>query len=200
MLVQVKCNIKNIVITLFILLQDFSQYDGKGDGKGLQMQKWNTSAIDIVSDITEIPQPDLSFDAILCSEVFEHIPDPIVAIKEFSRLLKSGGILLVTAPFCSLTHFAPYHFSTGFNKYFYQKILFDAGYDIKEITPNGDYFSYLAQEVKSRIPNNYTSYKLNWFDKLIVKYFNKLLYKLYLNDTNSSELLCFGYFVKAIKK
>ena len=46
------------------LSQDFNQYDGKGDGKSLQMQSWDQSKIDIVSDIVNIPSPDSSFDAI----------------------------------------------------------------------------------------------------------------------------------------
>ena len=55
----------------------------------------------------------IQLDAIMCTEVLEHIPDPIGAIKEFSRLVKPGGYLLITAPFASLTHFAPYHFASG---------------------------------------------------------------------------------------
>ena len=100
--------------------QDFAKYDGKGNNTGLQTQDWDNSKIDIVSDITSIPQPDASFDAIMCVEVFEHLPDPIAAIKEFSRLLRKNGTLILTAPFCSLTHFAPYHFYSGFNKYYYE--------------------------------------------------------------------------------
>ena len=88
--------------------QDFAQYNGEGDSKGLQTGTWDQTKLDIISDITEIPELDDSFDAIMCVEVFEHLPDPTLAIKEFARLLKSGGTLIITAPFCSLTHFAPY--------------------------------------------------------------------------------------------
>ena len=100
--------------------QDFAAYNPVSNEQGLQMGSWNYGELDIVSDITNIPRADGSFDAILCTEVFEHIPDPIAALKEFSRLLRPGGVLIITAPFCSMTHFAPFHFATGFNKYFYE--------------------------------------------------------------------------------
>ncbi len=75
--------------------QDFSQYGGSSGGdvpeEGLQTTSWDTSGIDLVSDIVEIPAPDSSFDAILCSEVLEHVPEPTHALNEFGRLLKLGG-------------------------------------------------------------------------------------------------------------
>ena len=92
--------------------QDFAQYDGTGDGKGLQTDSWDTSKIDIVSDIIDIPEPNEAFDVIMCTEVFEHLVNPVLAIKEFARLLKPKGKMILTAPFCSLTHFAPYHFAS----------------------------------------------------------------------------------------
>ena len=131
--------------------QDFAEYDGKGDGLGLQQAKWDYGKLDIVSDITRIPEPNESFDAVMCIEVFEHLPDPVDAIREFSRLLQNGGYLILTAPFCSLTHFAPYHFYSGFNRFFYERFLPEHGFLIKEIQANGNYFEYLAQEVR-RIP------------------------------------------------
>lgn len=38
--------------------QDFGQYYGAGDAKGLQTGRWDTSRIDIVCDIVAIPEPD----------------------------------------------------------------------------------------------------------------------------------------------
>jgi len=64
--------------------------------------------VDVISDITSIPLPDASFDACLCTEVLEHLPHPIEALRELARLLRPGGRLILTAPFCSLTHFSPH--------------------------------------------------------------------------------------------
>ncbi len=128
--------------------QDFNEYKGTGNKEGLQTGTWNISKTDIISDVNSIPEPDSSFDAILCTEVLEHIPEPISALNKFHRLLRTGAQLIITAPFCSLTHFAPYHYHSGFNKYFYEHHLSKIGFTITEITPNGDYSEYVAQELR----------------------------------------------------
>ncbi|MBQ9377902.1 MAG: class I SAM-dependent methyltransferase [Schwartzia sp.] len=181
--------------------QDFCQYDGTGDGKGLQMQTWDTARIDIVSDILHIPEPDETFDAILCTEVLEHIPKPEEAIREFSRLLSSNGILILTAPFCSLTHFAPYHYFTGFNRYWYENVLRDDFEDIT-IIPNGNYFSYMAQELYrvDSMGKRYSQKGLGLIGRIAKKVLLHILQSMSLSDTGSSEVLCFGYHVTARKK
>lgn len=181
--------------------QDFAAYDGRGDQAGLQVGDFNYGELDIVSDITNIPEPDGGFDAVMSIEVLEHLPDPTAAIKEFGRLIRPGGFLVLTAPFCSLTHFSPYHFSTGFNRYWYEEHLGNNGFQIIEMQRNGNFFEYLSQEVR-RIPEvakNYTSTSLGFVDSLILRRSLRLLERLSNDDKGSEELLCFGYQVLAKK-
>ena len=193
---------KNACSHLQYISQDFCEYKGDGDGKALQMGAWDTSKIDIVSDIIDIPVDKGSFDAILCSEVFEHIPEPVLAVKEFARILASGGVLVLTAPFCSLSHFAPYHFSTGFNRYWYERVLSENGFDIKEIVSYGDYYAYLQQEIY-RLPGIASKYNQHTFKRNVnraIRVLGEELEKLYCQKNESDELLCFGYMVLAVKK
>lgn len=182
--------------------QDFGEYNGQGDGSALQTGQWNNNGLDYVCDIIDMPVEDNFFDAVMCTEVLEHLPDPVRAIEEMARVIKPNGYFLLTAPFCSLTHFSPYHFASGFNRYFYEHHLNRLGFEIIECTPNGDYFSYLAQELK-RIPFVASSYSAK-LPKLMIKpviglmlvflsYFQK-------HDKGSNELLCYGYHLFARKK
>lgn len=182
--------------------QDFAAYNGQGDGKGLQMGSWDQTQLDIVSDITAIPEPNASFDVILCVEVFEHLPDPIAALREFSRLLRTGGQLIITAPFCSLTHFAPYHFYSGFNRYFYEIHLPTQGFQIVELVANGNFFEYISQEIR-RIPfmlENYTKETIQNDDSLALNSVLEMLEGVAVKGQNSAELLCFGYHILAVKQ
>jgi len=199
-----ECQYKRFCPHLEYVSQDFAQYDGKGNSEGLQMDNWDNLKLDIVSDIVSIPVPDNSFDAIMCIEVFEHIPEPAKAVKEFSRILKPGGKLILTAPFCSLNHFAPYYFANGYSKYWYEKILPEYGFSIKETEFNGNFFEYLAQEIRrvAKVQSTYTKLNLtkNILFRLSKLHFLRTLDKLSKAGQKSEELLCFGIHVLAEKK
>jgi SAM-dependent methyltransferase len=45
-----------------------------------------------------LPYADSSFDIIVCVEGLEHIENPANAIREFARLLRQGGRLIVSVP------------------------------------------------------------------------------------------------------
>lgn len=49
-------------------------------------------------DITNISYPDGSFDVVLCSHVLEHVPDDRKALREFHRILSTGGCSLIQIP------------------------------------------------------------------------------------------------------
>ncbi|HWX18516.1 MAG TPA: class I SAM-dependent methyltransferase [Candidatus Binatia bacterium] len=109
--------------------QDFCQYQGK-------LVKY-LQPIDYVCDITRIPLPDGSLDAILCTEVLEHVTDPMAVLTEFARLVKPGGRLLLTAPHGTTLHMQPYHFYGGFTHYWYRHWLPRHGFVVDSILPQG---------------------------------------------------------------
>jgi ubiquinone/menaquinone biosynthesis C-methylase UbiE len=51
-----------------------------------------------VSTLPAVPYPDDSFDVVICLEVLEHVPHPAKAIREFQRVLRPNGTLIVTVP------------------------------------------------------------------------------------------------------
>jgi SAM-dependent methyltransferase len=104
------------------------------------------TTLDYMSDITAIPVPDQSFDVILCTEVLEHVPEPIKALREFARILRPRGYLLLTAPLGSRLHQEPYHFYGGYTPHWYRKFLSEAGFAIESIESNQGFFSHFGQE------------------------------------------------------
>ncbi len=48
--------------------------------------------------LPNVPFPNEHFDAIVCTEVMEHLDDPLAAARSFHRMLKSGGRLVVSVP------------------------------------------------------------------------------------------------------
>jgi SAM-dependent methyltransferase len=56
------------------------------------------------------------FDVVLCTEVLEHLPEPQRAIDEMFRVLKPGGVLLLTTRFLFPIHDAPHDYFR-FTKY-----------------------------------------------------------------------------------
>jgi hypothetical protein len=123
-------------------------------------------------------------------------------IQESRNYSKHNGYLIITAPFCSLTHYAPYHFITGFNKYWFENHLKNNQFIITEITSNGNFFEYLAQEIY-RVPlisTRYAQSKPRLLELLSMYIVQRMLLRFSKCDSNSAELLCFGYNVLARKR
>jgi len=52
----------------------------------------------LVFDASRLPFRSESFDALFAGEILEHLPRPEQAVAEWNRVLKKGGVLVVTTP------------------------------------------------------------------------------------------------------
>ena len=52
----------------------------------------------VQGDAMALPFADNAFSHVVCSEVLEHLPDDGAAMREIFRVLKPGGLLIVTVP------------------------------------------------------------------------------------------------------
>ena len=101
-------------------------------------------------DLTSFPYPfpDGSFDAVLCSEVLEHIQDNGRVVDEIYRLLKPGGVFVASVPckegifgafFKNIGHSQvddnslEYHYHKGFDRNSLTRLLTDHGITVTEI-------------------------------------------------------------------
>jgi SAM-dependent methyltransferase len=63
-----------------------------------------------VCDLSAIPVADATFDAVVFSQVMEHLPDPLAVLNELHRVLKPGGMLFYSGPLWFHEHEKPYDF------------------------------------------------------------------------------------------
>lgn len=178
--------------------QDFAQY--QGTTTGVLVEKWSYGHLDYVCDITSIPVEDGSFDAVLCTEVLEHVPRPIATIRELSRVLATGGRLFLTAPLGSGLHQQPHHFYGGYTPHFYREFLVESGLEIRELKPIGGLMRNVAQEtyragrvLVEKSPNELPTFirflLIDWLPRYLVK----------CDGVIAVEEFTLGYLVKAIK-
>jgi SAM-dependent methyltransferase len=175
--------------------QDLGEYvrDEKENISKSSAPDYEIGSLDYKGNVWEINEKDGYFDAILCTEVFEHIPYPVEALNEFSRLLKSKGKLIITFPSASNRHFDPYYYYSGFSDRWINYFFGGCGFENIRITPIGDYYSYVLINMYSIAINS------SWAAKIFLApgiYFLSKMKK----TPGSINYQCNGYFVTATKK
>ena len=67
------------------------------EGLGLSCTSPTLPILAAAGDATALPFANASFDAMLCNSAIEHFPDAATALGEAARILRPGGLLLLTA-------------------------------------------------------------------------------------------------------
>ncbi len=128
--------------------QDFTELQEE------QLRHGSYGKIDYVCDASAIPVASASFDTVLCTEMLEHVSDPLAVVRELSRLLKPGGKLILTAPLGSGIHQEPHHYYGGFTPYWYKKFLTEVGFSDIQVEPNAGSYKFFSQEALRFIVNS----------------------------------------------
>ncbi|MCK4664760.1 MAG: class I SAM-dependent methyltransferase [Bacteroidales bacterium] len=176
--------------------QDFGKYKkDEKDSFAAGKKNYKYGKLDYIGNIWEIDEVDNKFDVILCSEVLEHIPFPYKTLKEFHRLLKPSGRLILTFPSNCLRHQDPYFFSSGYSDRYMEYFLPKIGFEIEQINPIGDYYKWLMVEMyrtakKEGIVSSF----------LLLPAFVYFYFKQRSPSIASVNTLCMGYHVLAKKK
>lgn len=103
---------------------------------------------DFLSDATEIPVKSNHFNVVICSQLLEHVIDPLKVLKEIFRVLRPGGKLLLSTPFLYRVHADPIDYARYTD--FYWKInLKQIGFKKIKVESHGYFFSVLANMFKT---------------------------------------------------
>ncbi len=102
--------------------------------------------IDFFYNGKHLPFSDNTFDAILSTEVFEHIFNIDELISELYRVLKPGGFILITCPFVYPEHEAPYDFAR-YTHFGLINIFENAGFNLIVVDKKGNLKETIAQQL-----------------------------------------------------
>ena len=126
--------------------QLFSHCQYKAIDLAVGEDKWNYGNLDYIGPLHDMPIPDDSFDAVLCTQVLEHLEWPRESVKEMYRVLKPGGRLFVTVPMSQGEHQVPYDFFR-YTSYGLRSICQHAGFGEVEVRPFGGILTRWAYEL-----------------------------------------------------
>jgi SAM-dependent methyltransferase len=122
-----------------------------GDQRYVTLDRADTphsGEVDLHGDAASIPADDESFDVVLCTQVLEHVSQPLEALQEFHRVLRRGGLMLATVPFLWEEHETPFDYYR-YTRYGIADLVARAGFADVEVNPRTDCFTTLAQLLRN---------------------------------------------------
>jgi SAM-dependent methyltransferase len=103
---------------------------------------------DLVYDGRRLPFEDATFDTVLNVQVLEHTPGPRALVAEMGRVLKPGGVLILSAPFQFRLHEQPHDYFR-YSPHGLRVLCAEAGLEIVEVHAQGSLWSVLGHKLNS---------------------------------------------------
>lgn len=99
---------------------------------------------DVCAETSALPFKDCSFDAVLSTQVIEHVGDPFKMVQEIARVLKKGGYLILTGPHVWPLHEEPRDYYR-YTKYAFELLSTKNMLDVVYIRERGGAVMAIAQ-------------------------------------------------------
>ena len=106
---------------------------------------------DIIASALSLPLDNESFDTVVSTELLEHVPDPLRALREMHRVLKPGGHLILSTPMYWPRHEIPHDYF----RYPYDGLLYlvkESGFELVRIFNRGNAYVFLGQVIHHALP------------------------------------------------
>ena len=113
-------------LSFFTAVDNYTGYDMANEG-----HSHANETIDILFDGRTIPAASESYDSAISSEVLEHVFWPGGWLAEINRILKPGGVFLLTCPFMFHEHEIPNDYAR-YSSYGLKFLLLQNGFEIKQ--------------------------------------------------------------------
>jgi len=128
---------------------------------------------DIQADAFALPLGANYFDVVICSEVLEHLREPRLAVSQAHRVLRPGGIFLITVPFFYRMHGDPEDFGRYTSQY-WDALLADVGFRLISIEFQGLFYlvitdilkQYLNYKIRNPVLRIVSSLPVGWLQKI----------------------------------
>lgn len=100
---------------------------------------YQSNQVDLMGTAYDVPAPDGAADAVILSQVIEHLESPLLAMQEVYRLLKPGGVVFLSFPFLYPQHAPPHDYLRFTEFYLVNKIAGD-GFEVVDSAKFGGYW------------------------------------------------------------
>ncbi len=129
--------------------------------------------IDVVGDILELSFKDSSFDTVISTQVLEHVQKPWVMVSEIARVLRPGGMAIVSAPFLVPYHADPHDYFR-YTKEGMSSLFSTNGFEIIECNGYGGFFGVIYEMIHFTMLNPYQGKSSKTWQVRILRYLEKI--------------------------
>lgn len=100
-----------------------------------------------VCDLREIPVEAERYDAVIFTQVMEHLPEPAATLRELHRVMKDGAVLFYSGPLYYEEHELPFDFYR-YTQFGLRHLFSSAGFETGEVRWLEGYMGTMAHQMR----------------------------------------------------